>query len=86
MAPKISQQALINKWTFRYTSCEIPERQFSSKTAQFTELEDVKITNNEHLKCLQELEVVADDIVSCPLAAVQIFLSDAHHYEAANVR
>ena len=74
MAPKITQEALINKWKFRYTSLESLERQFSSKIAQSTELEDVKITANELLKCLQELEELADDIASSPLADVQTSL------------
>ena len=77
MASKISQQALINKWTLRYTSLESLERQFGSEIAQSTELEDVKITANELLECLQELEELADDIASCPLADVQNLLNDA---------
>ena len=37
----------------------------------------MNITANELLKYLQELEKIADDIASCPLADVQTVLNDA---------
>ena len=74
MAPRVSHQALINICMFRYTSLDSLEWQLSSEIAQS---KDVNITANELLKYLQQLEKLADDKASCPLADVQTLLNDA---------
>ena len=85
--PKFSQKAVLNKCTFRFTSLESLGRQVSRKIAQFIDLEDVKTTANELLKCLQELKESSDDEASGLLADVQCKTSSMmpFPYEAANV-
>ena len=84
MARIISQQVLINEWTFHYTSLESLEGQLSTEIVQPTELEDAKTTANEFLKCLQELEELTEDIPSCPLADVHNILIDASSIQIRN--